>query len=153
MYETLSPSVKTFGFATSLPEGGFGCGAPWLSLMRELAPKATDGEKMHSRFVRRCLLCTRRSLPPSRLRRATSLPEGGRNTDVSDCQKPYQYSSRENHVTTLLPYRYSTPKRSASAVTTMPWLSTHGNICSGWRQGASGYVHFSQIAQDSVEST
>ena len=40
---------------------------------------------------------------------------------------------------------------SASSLTMMPWLSTQGCIFSGKRQGASGYVHVSQISQDSVE--
>ena len=41
------------------------------------------------------------------------------------------------------------PVRSASAVTTMPWLSTQGNIRSGWRQGPSGQAQCAQMAQAS----
>ena len=64
----------------------------------------------------------------------------------------YLYSINENQVTMFPWARNSMPCFSARSVTSMPWLSTQGNMRSGKRQGASGHVQCSQWAQASVDS-
>ena len=65
-----------------------------------------------------------------------------------------QKNSNDIHVTTLAPNWNSMPFSSSSGTRLMPWLSMHGCIRSGWRQGSpSSHAHRSHSVQASVDST